>query len=451
MRALIAVVALSLTVCGCAPLTQYHPTPPYFKPYDLDTPLASCPDNKGRTADFQHAFIEFDEYGNLMNPDAYESLLREIRKIKEPVLIVTYVHGWRHSAAPDDDDVREFKLAMRNIAAMDRCKRKVVGLYLGWRGQVLAWNSPLDLFTFWDRKQTAHSVGSGAVTEVLLRLDKERVRRNQGSLLQATQDTQSRLVFIGHSFGAAVLYTALAPILVERFTQSESFDPAADLGTTGCKTDPLEPLKTVGDLVVLVNPAFEAMRLATLHKLSINCHYTDHQLPILAIVTGDTDLATKVAFRGARAPRAALQKYTDDVPEGFKANTTAVGHYGPYQTHFLTSPAFSAGTSETKTLEGCEQYIDPSQRPELRMNLAPLTFSAASSTIKFTSQLPQTDGSAKFFQLQLDKNPQLADAPPHNPVLNIRVSAPIIEGHGGIYSCQLMAFIGALITQQISN
>lgn len=452
MRKLFALIVLALAIYGCAPLKQHHRGEAPLQTYiaDAKRPLASCEKNLGQKADFQFGFVEFDEFGNLFDPGSYERLLHEIRAIPGPVLIVTYLHGWRHSAAKDDDDVREFKLAMRNIAAMDGCKRKVVGIYMGWRGQVFTRTSPLDLITFWDRKQTAHNVGSGAVGEVLLRLDKERVRRNQGSMLQATSDTQSRLVFIGHSFGAAVLYTALAPILVERFTQSEGFDPSTELQTTGCVKQPKEPLKTVGDLVVLINPAFEAMRFATLHKMSVDCHYTDNQPPAIVVVTGDTDQATRKAFYAARAPRAALQKYSSDVNERFDANITAVGHYGPYQTHYLYSPSYSTEASKAQSFEGCEDYIDPSGQNAVQMSLAK---SAMSTTVKFNSNTRQLDGSPKFFELQLDKISVSLEpnAPEHNPVLNIRVSSPIITGHGNFYSCQLMTFIGGLITQKISN
>lgn len=444
MRAIVALLGLVLSLYGCAPLKRYHSAP--FELYDLQTPLANCPNESGTQATFEHGFVEFDEYGNLMNPRAFEAQLAHIRALKGPVLLVTYLHGWRHSAAPDDGDVREFKLAMRNIAAMDGCKRQVVGLYMGWRGQVFARNSPLDLISFWDRKQTAHNVGSGAVTEVLLRLDKERVRRNNGSQLQATEDTQSRLVFIGHSFGAAVLYTALAPILIERFTQSDSFDPAGDLSTTGCSRNPRQPLKTVGDLVVLVNPAFEAMRLATLYKLSAGCHYPDGQQPAIAIVTGTTDNATNGAFHFARSIRARMQKYSNDVPEGYQANATAVGHYEPYQTHRLSSPNYSAGAASKQSFEGCETYIDPLARaPRVTLSAADL------SRIRFSSQSADGVDDSRFFNLRLEPVPHTPPLPPHNPILNVSVSPPIIDGHGGIYSCQLMTFIGALITQRIAN
>ncbi|MNF28754.1 hypothetical protein D3C85_806810 [compost metagenome] len=144
MRALIAVVALSLALYGC-----HHPAPPHFKPYDFDTPQASCPDNNDRTVDFQHAFIEFDGYGSLMNSGAYKSPLREIRKIKESVLIVIYVHGWRHFAASDDDgDGRRTHHALlayeydavSRTGAIDRCGIATVMDFLRgyWRGNAHA-------------------------------------------------------------------------------------------------------------------------------------------------------------------------------------------------------------------------------------------------------------------------------------------------------------------------
>ena len=48
MRALITIIALGLILQGCAPLKLYHPAPPYFKTYDLDNPLASCPNDSAK-------------------------------------------------------------------------------------------------------------------------------------------------------------------------------------------------------------------------------------------------------------------------------------------------------------------------------------------------------------------------------------------------------------------
>lgn len=426
MRTLLALLVSGLFVIGCAPLKQYHPGSSGLQSYESDSLAeaapASCPPGTGTSAGFDFGFVEFDENGNPFDQRSVDRLMASIQAKDDakPLLIVTYAHGWRHSAEDSDHDVREFKLAMRNIAAMDQCHRQVVGVYLGWRGQVYAANTPLDLITFWDRKQTAHDVGDGAVREVLLRLDKERVRRNNGSLLQARSHAQTRLVFVGHSFGGAILYTALAPTLVERFIQTDGFDQGGDSqpGMHGCpKGQPLSPIKTVGDLVVLVNPAFEAMRFSTLHKLSMDCsRYAEGQAPIIAVLTGNSDWATGVTFPAARFLRNLFSTYSDELPdEGFVADSKAIGHYKPYLTHTLALTPETVQKPPT-SFAGCEDYIDPTKARTKRL-----------------------DNPFIFTRLQGSEG---------NPVLNIEVDKPIIEGHGGIYSCQLMLFLGRLIAQE---
>lgn len=84
-----------------------------------------------------------------------------------------------------------------------------------------------------------------------------------------------RLVVIGHSFGGAVVYTSLQKILADRFIDSRRGKTFQD------------DAKGFGDLVVLMNPAFEALRFASLYDLSQNgCRrYFSTQVPRLAILT----------------------------------------------------------------------------------------------------------------------------------------------------------------------
>jgi len=442
-------------LCGCTSVTQYHPYTADGCPVLQNAVYAgknliskNCHDHSVRadaSASYMYGFIEFDEYGNLLQKNAFTQLLKAIRRIDNDVLVVTYVHGWNHSAAEDDDDVREFKLAMRNIALMDKNSgRTVIGLYVGWRGLVTP-ISPLKYLTFWDRKSTAHIIGSGAVTEVLLRLDKENTRRNAPALARGALGP-NRLVLIGHSFGAAVLYSALAPVLVERFTQNTQFD-AADVNLEpGCTASVIAP-KTVGNLVVLINPAFEAMRFSTLHKLSQDCRFPENQPPLIAVVTGTNDNATGGLFPIARYVRTIWQKYADadaypdTREEGLKANSLALGHYATYLTHTLTSQTSGAKPTSAQTFEDCEDYIDPS-RPRPMMRTAPIN-DGGSHQARFLSA---TSGDA--FTLLLTPK---GNYPEHNPVLNIEAPPPIIQGHGGIYSCQLMSFIGGLVTMRTQH
>ena len=93
--------------------------------------------------------------------------------------------------------------------------RRVVGVYVGWRGGTIRTRGVKQL-TFWGRKHTAHVVGdNGAVTAVIERLramvDKSRHSQGAGPSKSAFDTTS--LVFVGHSFGAALLYSAVATSL----------------------------------------------------------------------------------------------------------------------------------------------------------------------------------------------------------------------------------------------
>ena len=150
---------------------------------------------------------------------------------------------------------------------------------------------------------------------------------------------------VGHSFGGAVVYTALQQILAGRFIDSHS-GKTYQGGANG-----------FGDLVVLVNPAFEALRYATLYDISQEyCRrYFPTQLPKLVILTSEADYATKLAFPAGRSLSTLFETHnnlprhycarpgTDGtrkmvVDEG-KADRHAVGHFAPFLTHHLKPAA----------------------------------------------------------------------------------------------------------------
>src|SRR5262249_33197635 len=142
------------------------------------------------------------------------------------LLMVVFVHGWKHNASFDDDNVRMFRTNLTELTEMERQlshdtgikPRKVAGVYVGWRGLSSdAW--VLRQLTFWDRKKTAHEVGRGGVTELYSRL--EDIRNNSRVLHQGEREQRpTQLIIVGHSFGGALTYSALAPLLVERAVQT---------------------------------------------------------------------------------------------------------------------------------------------------------------------------------------------------------------------------------------
>jgi hypothetical protein len=260
-------------------------------------------------------------------------------------------------------------------------------------------------------------VGHNGVTEILGRLDA--IRRSKDALAGGRSD--SRLVVIGHSFGGAIVYSALAQILESRFIQSP-FDPLS-----------IGDVQGFGNLVVLINPAFEAELFSSLSDMSLErATYFESQLPVLAVLTSEADDATKVAFPLGRhlstffeKERAInrvnpISKATESVDE-HDTNVTAIGHYRTYQTHYLKAtdtkldlvPGGSNESSAASVVDVIQQWEKD----------------APGSVIEFPgSSLKRSDASAG-----------------RNPYLVIKVDKTLIRNHNDLSNPRIAEFITHLI------
>jgi hypothetical protein len=105
--------------------------------------------------------------------------------------------------------------------------RKIIGIYLGWRGQSLNWPLGLDNITFWDRKATALRVAQGSARELLARLRgfQRYYNKKEGNCLPDPEnpslrpDCKIRMLLIGHSFGGWILYSATSGWLIHEEAQ----------------------------------------------------------------------------------------------------------------------------------------------------------------------------------------------------------------------------------------
>ena len=330
---------------------------------------------------------------------------------------------FHHSAEPGDDNIKEFRHLLTRISETEHANskklkqpaRKVLGLYIGWRGDSIT-IPYINAVTFWDRKNTAHTVGLQGVTEVLLKLE-EIVNVKAGTETTEPKPNNSRLVVIGHSFGGAVLYTSLQQILADRFIDSrkgKTFSGDAN---------------GYGDLVVLVNPAFEATRFATLYDISQEgCRrYFPSQLPKLVILTSEKDYATKYVFPLGRFFSTFFESDTTLtrhqctekgekellVDEG-EAGRNTVGHFDPYLTHHLV-------LAKTKRLRSAEFSYRALQNTWANQK--------AGGTLHFED----TD------LIHLDRTRPL------NPYLNITVDGELIHNHNDIWGDAVISFVRDLI------
>lgn len=276
---------------------------------------------------YKLGYVEIDDHGNQFNPAQLVKSLEALEPDDDAgVVMVTFVHGWNHNAYPCDGNVRNFRLVLRALAKDEarqaernhRPPRHIRGMYVAWRGRSFRGINPL---TFWARKQGAHRVGERSAISVFTRVQSfaERV---------SIRAPQSKFVTIGHSFGAAVVHTALEARLVPELAVAA--DAAAHL-------EPVPLVRGLGQVTVLLNPAFEAGRYRHSHELAQEVErrsgFHVDQRPVLLVLTSAKDSATRYTFRvGMRVRGQRGQFIRDARGDERKEYLTAVGHYAPFWT-----------------------------------------------------------------------------------------------------------------------
>jgi pimeloyl-ACP methyl ester carboxylesterase len=369
-------------------------------------------------------FVELNDQGHMPNRRQLHELVNTLDQESKAndLLMVVFVHGWHHNAGYDengkeDGNVVEFRDVLKRLSRAEAAasqsgsgypRRKVVGVYIGWRGDSVEVPLLKDV-TFWERKNTAHDVGNGAIMEVLARLDQ--IRRAKTRPDKGNDDSLTRLVVIGHSFGGAVVYSAVSQILMERLVQASP--PSI---TNTCKK-----ITGFGDLVVLMNPAFEASLHKPLRDTAGGCtSFSPQQLPVLAVLTSEDDFATRYLFPLGRWPGTLFESYKGDSSRD--ADYTAVGHHLGYITHDLNHAGGNAGEAEIPAQESYGLFAKVLQG---------WTNDAPEGEIPFPgSKLKRRGGNTTLS---------------HNPYLVIRVDEKIIQDHNKIYDQRVMDFLRHLI------
>lgn len=418
---------LLLLSCRGVPLQQYHLEPGEC----VGDPATTCSDAyiEDHRPEYLLGFIELDDLGWAWDRNQGLALFAAIdREVKErDVLMVVFAHGWKHNASSCDNNVACFRDTLSQLhvgeramaAAEEREERRIIGVYVGWRG--LSVKGKIGNTTFYGRKGTAHKVGSGAVTELLVRLEYARRQAHQRD-----PDSLTRLVIVGHSFGGALIYSATSQLMMERLAAGDVFS-----GT----------VRGVGDLVMLVNPAFEAARYQPLHdtltaKVRLQ-EYGPDQKPVMAIVTSRADGATLKAFPAGRAFSAKKDDYRPDRRAEQKAsNKTAVGHYEPFRTHFLdVNDGTPEPTQRKDNAPGCSCPFKLSGREMTDEDRA----SEIQKTLKgLREQRRESKGALMSFptaDLRHDNHS------PYLPIQMISVDPKIIQDHNDIYQPAFIDFL----------
>jgi hypothetical protein len=263
---------------------------------------------------YRLTIVEFDDQGLCYHRPQMQALRDVLATLKgkKPIILV-FVHGWKHDGRSNDENLKQFMaLLARRAGEVDR---PVLGVFGAWRG--MTWYDRLGVtenLTFWGRKEAALRVAVGSVREMLGHL------RDFG---QGDGD-EAVLVIVGHSFGGLLVYSAVAQSLIEA---------AARWGSA--------PVQSFANLVLLVNPAFEAARYMPIHEqMDLRTAANDFDLgqkPVFISVTARNDWATGLAFPLGMAFSTIGESVRNWRQR--QAVLCTMGHLNWMKTHDLAAPA----------------------------------------------------------------------------------------------------------------
>jgi hypothetical protein len=376
--------------------------------------------HQGRFDEPNSFVIQIDDDGKFWDPAVSVNALEKIREasLRTNTVVLLYIHGWHHNAEIGDENVNDFSGALiearktlegkENDSNIYRESRKiltkiedinVIAIYVGWRGKSLP--MPFDYLTFWGRKTAAERVGDGDQREFMHQLNQiyqqrteKRARSGDGPFMG--------MVSFGHSFGGQVLFKAVRPTLEQELVEA----------TLTANRTRKKPISGFGDLVVLVNPAVEALQYEKIHRLSEQIEYDHRQMPLLLVLSSEGDIARQRLFAMGRLLSSLFQSLPASEEERKMLNT-ALGEYSPQRTHSLkVAKESSARNPSYRELYGPEGVCKL-----VRMDLTEMV----------------AIGDASLMPIDANRKP-------HNPYMVAYTSNDIVYQHSGIFREKLLKF-----------
>jgi hypothetical protein len=509
-----AIAITTFCLMGCAELTPYRteiPSPLGSESGHPCTALSEDPANEDSggsvssecahrmredAAKYRLYFAEFDDQGWAYPAgSSYGSANRQlevftnelksvITKTNESISVVVFVHGWKHTARSDDANVKRFRLLLESLDLVEQttgCKRKVIGLYVGWRGAATTLGEPIESLTFYNRKDAAERVALGDVRVLFSQLRAQQDLANRAwnervtsslaaaayaaaagsapvqsaaSAAKAAEappvshsqcDKRMRLSIAGHSFGGLIVYTSLAQALIRDIVDLRQAEEVA-LAENG----PRPTMSREGDLVVVVNPAIEATRFEPLYMALRQSPLPHYHAPLFVAITSSDDGATGRAFPLGRSLSTLWERYAESPDRREKrANTTTLGQDDDFMTHRLSAAKYPGSSMPGSRVAdpACGDWANNMDDFAKRLDIE------ADESAKFLKQLerdkydavntfPRTFCSTELLTLKVDDG--FGRSAANSPVWNVRTSRPIVNDHNDFSNPHLIAFFRQL-------
>lgn len=396
-------------------------------------------------ADFKIGYVEFDDQGWFWSHQQWVAVKNEIENeaanSTQGLTIIVFVHGWKNNADYNNDNVKMFRSVLTSLS-QTMTPRKVFGVYVGWRGlSIKSDYFPMpagEELSFYHRKDVAERIGhQGAATQVFTEL--EIMQEDLNVYNKSNNIPRTELVIIGHSFGGQLVYSAISQVLTERLVTA---------------TRHKKPLQSFGDLVILVNPAFEAslynnlISLATSDEIS----YPTNQRPVLAIFTSKSDEATGFWFplgrhmstwyEKTRPSKGPDEEWLFNVRKGTTADERnaileTVGHDQDFITYDLIYTNYGIHFPTPGNMSSREKLI---QTIRFHQNVLAANNTANSATAMIPYVFTNSIGSTNYACiLQPRKNGYAYKRA--NPFLNVAVDTQIIRDHNDINNPVFLNFL----------
>jgi len=259
VRALLVAAPLLVALSGChVPLQSYRLVPPPCEHLSaqqcpplkvasaLEVPLPnsdrfepvqdtrdSAKDCMGADSPICIAFIEVDDMGELWKKGEVDTALSLIRRaneaararkatdpggeVNDPIVIV-FIHGWKNNAAWSNDNVTGFKSSLQVIYQRNKGKRQVIGIYVGWRGDLVPSYLPVTRqFSLYNREATATRIPGASLSSALTQI-----------AMRTHENPNSLSIFVGHSFGALLLERTLSEMTASQLAAEKISAEEAD-------------------------------------------------------------------------------------------------------------------------------------------------------------------------------------------------------------------------------
>ncbi len=479
----LSTLLISLTLCSCAAYHRQH------RDNFATTTLASKANQNDLTAHQERkdrvmevygqklriAHVECDDQGGFwesatLKKSAPGGLKKEMNQLdfleqeirhelkmqptlyRQGAVIITYVHGWNHNGREGNGNLMEFRKALSSMSAAEQAgmNRPVIGVYLSWRGRPLATPSvpAVDEYaglptllgglphtlsfwtTFWNRKATAEKVGYRAVAEALKRLSLLRGEIEEVEPAPSNQK-KSRLIVVGHSFGATAVFSA-----VSRFFE----DDLIELSASAKRRKEDTYIRRHWDLVVLVNPAFEALRFVTiatysrdkrLQELAREIKKPYLLLPRFMVVQSENDGPNKWIFPiGQWAGNATVSTQSTKRIDQSRRLHKSLGFYEDFSTHELVLSDCSECPAQMKSriITDKEKSLDRiSAHEALRLSHGGTRHARIAEVFESTKAVADGHGGSI------------------GPVMVAKADKAVVDGHNGIWGRNFIGFFVQLL------